>query len=448
MRSLRSRLVCAALALTMLIPALSGCNGTTAETTTATTTATTTTETTTEAPVVQSVAVSAENIKTVKLVRADNLKNDSAEVKLYTAFYTQLKETFSVAPQYVTDFALPNKPFKEEDIEIIVGQTTRPTSTAFYEKLSAMDTPAYGISVSGNKISVTGTGIYLTYLALDHLLTELVTQDESGLSILTLADGFEWIETAETEFPDPVSLLSSGRKCAFYTLGKITDPPKQGNYKVMQGGGTDGKYAYYGLIDKSTTPETAIIHKYDIETWELVATSQPMPSAHTNDITYDSKNHRLVISYCSATDGYLGIVTVNPDTLEFIEYIKAPTVSRAVAYLPKTNQYVFATNYTYYITDDQFNTVRSFKDGFPKLTSQGCDCDGTLIYDPRWDSSAKVQTVSINSLSGTFIDAVPLYYITGEPENIFRDSDNTFVMACNSTVSIYRLALLYDTWWE
>ncbi len=350
---------------------------------------------------------------------------------------------FSVTMPIRSDVITASKPVQKEGIEIIVGQTRRTDCKAFYDRLTATGEPAYGISVSGNKISVTGTSNYLTYLALDYLLNNLITQDANGSPVLTLKDGFEWIETSVSPYPDPVELLRSGKQCAFYSLNKIATLPEPETYSTMQGGGSDGKYAYYAFISGST----GIIRKYDMATWALVATSEPMPSGHSNDITYDEKNHRLVVSYCSAADGYLSVVTVNPDTLEYIEHIKTPTVNCGLAYLPETDEYIFAFH-DYYITDAQFRTVRKIEDGFPKLTTQGCDSDGTLIYDARWGTLNGIhQHVSVHSLSGSFIGFLPIYGVQGDPENITCDG-NTFILGCIGPTALYRLTLLPVTWWE
>lgn len=141
-----------------------------------------------------------------------------------------------------------------------------------------------------------------------------------------------------------------------------------------------------------------------------------------------------------------GIVFVNPDDLSFIEYIDVPTLSRALDYIPEKNQYVLAAGYNFYLTDENFNTVSTFTCGYPKLTTQGLCTDGKYIYDPRWQSGAKYQTITINTLDGKFVGAIPLYGIDGEPENIFRDG-NSFVMGCNKSDAVFRLALLYKDWW-
>ena len=142
-----------------------------------------------------------------------------------------------------------------------------------------------------------------------------------------------------------------------------------------------------------------------------------------------------------------GLVFVNPDDLSFIEYIDAPTKSRGLDYLPGTNQYILAAGYNFYLTDENFNTISSFTCGYPELTTQGLCTDGKYIFDPRWNSGARYQTITINTIDGQFISAVELHNIDGEPENLFRDG-NSFVMGCNKSDSVFRIALFYKGWWN
>ncbi len=401
-----------------------------------------------EPPAPLKVTVNAENISSVKLIRSDDLHSGSTEVKLFQAFLAQLQKRFSSAPKVGTDFVMPGKEPDEAEIEIVVGATTRDASRAFNEKLAALSTPSYGISVSNGKICVDGTTPYLTYKALDYLLTELVTENEAGKAQLSLDVGYEYIQQDLEIYPSLDSVLNSGREWAFYAIDDVAKISSQGEFSSVQGGGTDGKYAYIALINKTASPETAIIRKYDMETWKVVATSKEIPSRHTNDITYDSKNHRLVIATCAAVDQWRGVVYLNPDTLEFIGHELVPSACRAMAYLHETDQYLLALEYGYTLTNDKFEVISSFADGFPKLTTQGFDCDGKYVYDPRWDSTASNQTIVVHKMDGTFIGAIPLHGIQGEPESLMCLEDGTFLMNCNKSNSIYRLALMYEAWWE
>lgn len=387
--------------------------------------------------------INAANASSVSLIRTNDLPKLSTFQGLFTSFRTQINKKFGA------EFGLNTDSVAEDpnSIEILVGDTNREASLELVKSHEDDPDPWFGIIVRGNKIAVNGSSLYLVYEALDYLMTGLTSRDEDGKLQLKLEDGFTYVVNTEYDYPDPEEVMNSGKEYAFYSIEKLASVPTSGNYSVLQGGGSDGKYAYYAMINKSTTPETAIIYKFDLKTWELVGTSKPMPSAHTNDITYDSKNDRLVISYCSSADSYKGLVFVDPDTLEFIEYITCPTSNRGVCYLPETNQYLFATGYTFHLTDENFNTIRSITDGYQKRTTQGFYCDGKYIYDPRWQSGARYQTITVNTLDGQFIAAVPFYNIDGEPENIFRDG-NSFVMGCNNSDAVFRIALLYKNWWD
>ncbi len=393
------------------------------------------------------VTVNAANAAAVPLVRSGDLAGNSADLSLMIAFRKEMNKRFGATFNLGNDFVMPGTTVDPDLTEILIGDNDRAESKAFNEKLKKLGTPAYGISVVGNKICISGTSTYLVYKALDLFMESCITHDVTGAPHIILQEGFEMVEQADSEYLSTEEAVASGRELAFYNIGKIALIPSRGGHTVVQGGGSDGKYAYYALIDKSKSPEHAVIHKYDMSTWEIVATSQSMPSGHTNDITYDAKNHRLIVSFCSASDGYKGLVFVNPDTLEFLEYYVCPTSNRGVCYLPETNQYLFATGYTFHLTNDKFETISSTTCGFPEQTTQGFYCDGTYIYDPRWKSGSRSQIITINTLDGEFIGAIKLNNIDGEPENIFRDGDS-FVMGCNGSDAVFRLALFYQNWWE
>jgi hypothetical protein len=453
MKSPLLRLCTFSLALITLLSAFSACNDNEIEEATtemiADTEAPATEETTAEetepAPKVY-LTVNAAKSGTVSVVRSDSIQKLTTQLDLFTAFHKEINKRLGATFTIRTDFVTQGQSV-DDNIEILVGDTVRDASVELNAKLDSLGSHGFGIIVRGNKIAVDGTTFDMLYKGLDYLLESLITKDESGNPQINLEEGFEYYEKTEEGYISPEEVMASGREMAFYSIEKLADVPTYNGCDVLQGGGSDGKYAYYAMINKSTTPETGMIYKFDKETWELVAKSKPMPSGHTNDITYDSKNHRLVISFCSASDNYKGLVFVNPDTLEFIEYVTCPTSNRGVCYLPETNQYLFATSYTFHLTDENFNTIKSTTDGYKELTTQGFYCDGKYIFDPRWKSGARYQTITINTLDGKFIAAVPFYNVDGEPENIYRDG-NSFIMGCNKSDSVFRIALLYKKWWE
>ena len=391
------------------------------------------------------------DVPSTTVVRSNKVQKLTTEYSIFTEFRKEIGERLGGTLSINTDLVFTDEADNEDKLEIMVGNLDRAVSIELLSKVKATGMDAFGIAVKGKKIAVCGSGIYLTYLGLDYLMETFIVPDENGNNVLKIEDDFEYIATFEDAYPDPEEIMNSGKEYCFYSLDFLANVPTSGGYSVIQGGGTDGKYAYYGMINKATAPETAYIYKFDLETWELVAVSKSLPTAHTNDITYDSKHHRLVISYCSSKEGTTmsspGIVFINPDDLSFIEYIDAPTKNRGLDYLPETNQYILAAGYNFYLTDENFNTIRSFTCGFPQNTTQGMCTDGKYIYDPRWKSGSRYQIITINTIEGNFVSAVNLYNIDGEPENIFRDG-NSFVMSCNSSDNVYRLALLYKNWWD
>ena len=88
-------------------------------------------------------------------------------------------------------------------------------------------------------------------------------------------------------------------------------------YCKAQGACTDGTYVY-GIL-RDTYDTGAYIKKCRLDTGELVATSAIIPLGHGNDMTYDSKNNRLVVTPGLYQDKKL--VIVNAEDLSFIKNV-------------------------------------------------------------------------------------------------------------------------------
>ncbi len=193
----------------------------------------------------------------------------------------------------------------------------------------------------------------------------------------------------------------------------------------MQGGGTDGKYAYYALYED----DIANIYKFDLETWELVAVSEALPTGHSNDITYVPEKHVLMVADCTEADGWAGVHYIDPDTLEYIEYGILPYGCRGLDYIPSLQQYVITGSYTHNIYDKDFNLIRSFNCGFPQDTTQGLYSDGSYIYDSRWgeknaDDHSGQNHLLIHDMEGNFISHGEIH---GDPYNNESENENVFI---------------------
>lgn len=368
---------------------------------------------------------------------------DAAQQNLFTQFFKQLIKLTECNIKFTE--ALEKAEIDAEAKEFLLGNTNRPESVELLQKLTDAGGNRFGISMKGTKLAITGTSVYQMYLGLEYFFANFVTADGA----VVVEQGFEYIsESSENNHWTLDMLLEQGKSPAFVTTDALFAIKPNKGYSVLQGGGTDGRYAYIALINKALTPEQGKIFKYDLETNELVKVSEPLLTAHTNDITYDSKNHRLVISRCTADDGYRGLSFVDPDTLELIETIEISVGFRAIDYLPTTNQYVLGVNYFFVITDENFNTISTFQCNDPQYTTQGCYSDEKYIYDVRYLSGSNVHYMVVHTMDGTYVGTMPIYGPpNAEPENMFAYNGG-LILACNKTNRAYTLEVVPETYWE
>lgn len=327
---------------------------------------------------------------------------------------------------------------------LLIGRTSQPASTALYEQLDQAGGSRFGLLAADGCLAVGGTNEYLTYEALDYLLGSLLTDGS-----LTLEDGYSYISDERPGCPDVREMLAEGKTPAFIAADIVCTVPQTDGFTVMQGGGTDGTYAYFGMIDSSQDPSLVRLYKYSLADWSQVLVSEPIELAHCNDITYDSVNRRLVISRCTKTDGYLGLNFVDPETLQLIGGTETSFRQSRVAYLPESDGYVFGMEGepTVTRTDAAFQPVSAFQTPLTEKISQGFFWDGRYIYDIRYYSGSAAHRMVIDTPDGENVAVAALSGVDGEPENIFRAGD-TFYLGCNRTSFVYSLVLAPDGWWQ
>lgn len=209
----------------------------------------------------------------------------------------------------------------------------------------------------------------------------------------------------------------------------------------LQGGGTDGTYGYFILVTRGPS-ETAMsyIHKIDLETWETVKISEPLKMYHANDLAYDAKNHRLVISHCDIHPEEVSIV--DPETLEQIEVKTIPQKHFSIAYNANKGLYVVGKSRTYdfVLLNDEFEPqgLLPGEDGHVK---QGLECDDEYIY--FFQTGVRYNWIFVFNWDGTFLRKIPVPMV-GESENLFV-LDDYFIGAFNNnddnTADIYAMIL-------
>lgn len=386
--------------------------------------------------------VSKDGVCDYKIIRSTNVT--SSVKRLCAEFRTELERRAGGNISIGDDFISYNESVDPEAKELIIGETEREESIKLKSELDALGGNRYGIYAAGPKVAVLGTDTYSTYLGLLRLFEFMTGEDGKGE--LSFEKGYTYIsDEKDNYFPDIAEARKNGLSLCFNVGEKvIKQVPTNGSYGALQGGGTDGTYAYYAMINKSNNE--AYIYKYEIATWTLVKRSESLKLFHANDITYDAKNKRLVISACTANDGYLGVLTVDPETLELIDYFKIGTAFRALDYLPWNNTYIIGTDYFFTVMDENFNKIGFIDCKSKNYTTQGLCCDEKYIYDVRYVKGSSTHYIVVQDYDGNYYGEIPLIGAPSEPENMFR-LGNEFFLGCNGSDSVLRVELLPEKFW-
>lgn len=161
-----------------------------------------------------------------------------------------------------------------------------------------------------------------------------------------------------------------------------------GGYDTVQGGCSDGKYAYYALYNRKV--EKCKIVKVKLSNMKVTKVSGILEIAHGNDMTYNSKTKRVIVTHTKVNTKRISIINPSSLRIERTFDVKIPEKMRGVsdkelkkmkgfagiAYNKKRNQYVTFLNSTgdLMILDSNFNPVSYIKPSSKSsLTKQGID---------------------------------------------------------------------------
>jgi len=209
----------------------------------------------------------------------------------------------------------------------------------------------------------------------------------------------------------------------------------------MQGGGTDGTYGYYAINSGGDSRESAtLIYKVDLAAWQIVKISQPLYMSHANDIAYDPKHHRLIVSWCDIEPDKVAVV--DPDTLVLLETKQIPQRHFSIAYCAERGRYVAGKSRTYDLAllDDDFQPV-ALLPGVEGYIKQGLECDEDYIY--FFQTGTDANWIFIFNWNGSLIRKISVPMV-GESENLFIRGDK-LICAFNdrehNELAIYEAAL-------
>lgn len=211
-----------------------------------------------------------------------------------------------------------------------------------------------------------------------------------------------------------------------------------------QGGCTDGKYYYQAFIELTGDDELTnkcTIQKIDMETGEVIKTSEPIQTNHSNDITYNSKLGCLVVVHNKPC--YNCVTYIDPDTLEHIETVPTDYFYVSMDYNASKDKYVagMAFSQNFRILDSDFNAVTDVLKASSKTkssTMQGMSSDDEFIYFGLFNPNV----ISVYDWEGNFVTLIKTD-VPNEPENISVIDGEIYITSCRNgrgTVTVYKLS--------
>lgn len=213
----------------------------------------------------------------------------------------------------------------------------------------------------------------------------------------------------------------------------IEDDADMNEYATVQGGCTDGKYAYFVVQNA-----TSVILKYSLKTWELVDRKEYAGElGHANDMTYNPARNLILVAN-NAPD-YKILTGIDPDTLSIRGTAKLKIEVYSIAYNPDRDIYVagISGGYNFALLDNKFKVIKKIKGVNTGYTRQGCDCDDDYIY---FSQSGGDNAVVVYDYDGKYVDIVSLGH-THEVENIFHVGSSFFTTLHYYGNSVHRLGL-------
>ena len=237
--------------------------------------------------------------------------------------------------------------------------------------------------------------------------------------------------------------FTSSAKDTFYDTAKTllvkpnieTDAGFSEGSSTVQGGCTDGKYAYF-IIHGSATR----LLKYDLKNFKLVDMVDCIGFDHANDITYNSKLNRLVVT--NNSPHYDVLTVLNPDTLEVTSNQKLKLDVYSISYNEKTNQYVVGISgtYDYAVLDGKFKVVKKYSGVNTGYTRQGCDSDNEYIYFVQGEKS---NIVVVYDNKGNLVKKIKIDENL-EVENMFHVGTDFYITMHYYGNYVYRIGLSKD----
>lgn len=342
---------------------------------------------------------------------------------------------------------------------IVIGHSDRSDEKAFRAELAAAGEHAFGIRMTENAIIITATHEDYVPLAIDYFLENYMPKaDAEGVEVVRC----ESITLTAREDVIKVGQMSGVEEIftdhRYATLSeKVGTIPKDGNFKILQGGCATADYAWFAMIntaDYDTQAAGVWIYKLDAKTWKVIKKSEVLMLDHANDITYLPETNEIAVAHCYVDSKK--ITLLNADTLTVTRVLRADRGFYSVAYNAERKEFVCGTgkaNMNFFSASLLF---RKYADGSgTQLVTQGIDCDKNYVYHVLFTSSTPGEPdnmIFVNRYdTGAKVNKIRLSIAGQEPENI-SVVDGGFIIGCNNsatpaTADIYRTELVdFGAW--
>ena len=235
---------------------------------------------------------------------------------------------------------------------------------------------------------------------------------------------------------------------------------------VMQGGCTDGRYAYFCMENQAGNYSNTYLHdtrivKVDLSTNQLAAISDPLKLHHSNDMCYNALTGQLVVAHNGKEANIVSFV--DPETLTVIGTQVLPMSIYSITHEPTTDRYVVgkAGGRNYAILDGNFNVLVMHLDAGPYTnytdtspTTQGIDCDEKYIYSvlgvkytETVDGTSKTlwrNYLVVHNWRGDYLFTKILPNMTAESENVFHVGNTVYVGCNGGSDPVYRYDIVVN----
>ena len=227
-----------------------------------------------------------------------------------------------------------------------------------------------------------------------------------------------------------------------YYVGSVDE-----KYTAVQGCCLAGNELFIPINKPSAiAQEFTILHVVDVETGELLRTSEPLPLDHCNDLTYIEKENVILAAHSHAPDGSNRhrYTKINPQTFEIVEVKDLPYSLFAMAYSSEKDMYASGRgDNTYDVWDGNLNPVFSREVEDANATRQGICCDDKYIYVSCW----RPNKILVYDWEYNFIRTIPISFTdmpeSIEPEGLFI-KDGIMYASCylGGTAFVFRLSFV------